>query len=396
MTLKIRVHFIRKTITSMKFRIKVSIMAFTVLLLNSCKQEIATAQPYPSTSNIVKLTDNSMPVVEFFSIVKVKLPDEYADAGYYVYADSVAIIINTKHPQPYMVTFYNLNTKKEIAGYFKKGNGPNELISVAGKLCCNYIIVRDGSSHSISRLDIDSVLIKKEAYKPTVVRLADFTIDGTYIGNNLITFPNPMYINNGYGIDGIPEFVQYDAKTGKPISNYKRNDKNFPTNLTQRTIAYCNSKYVAFWYNFPIITIYDKNFNLIKMYRDDKFKDSKIVKIEDSELLPDGFNDFFFLGCQTNNYIFTTNGRGRMEMSEVEKKGGFKWLSTPDFNIARFKNQEIWCFDTNINLVRRLKCSNTISFISCISYNEKTKQLYITAADENDENALYKCIFEKQ
>ncbi len=336
-----------------------------------------------------------MPTVEYFTVEEITLPEKYADAQYYVYNDSIAIIINNRHPQPYFVTFYNLKTKKEIAGYLKKGNGPNELISASAKMHCNYLIVRDGSSHAITRLNIDSVLMKKQAYNPTIVRLADYTHDGVYVGNNVITFPNPMYISEDFGVKGLPEFVQYDATSGKPLADYKQNDKNFPANLTQRTIAYCNSKYVAFWYKLPIVTIYDKDFNLLKMYRDDKFNDPKVVTIGESELLPDGFDDFFLFGCQTNNFIYAINGRGQMQRAEVERKGGMEWITTPEFNLTRFKDQEIWCFDTNVNLIRRLKCSTTISFISCISYNEKTKQLFITASDEDEEYCLYKCILKK-
>lgn len=383
--------------TIMKFRIKLLVVGGVVLLFNSCKQKPTVAQPYPTTKNIVRLTDKNMPAVEYYSVEKVTtLPEEYAYAEYHIYNDSIAIIVNDRHPQPYIVTFYNLNTKKEIAGYFKKGSGPDELISAAGEMHRNYLVLRDGTAHATTRLNIDSVLAENSAYKPVITRVAGLTIGCVYIGKDTITMTNPMYINDGFGVEGLPEFIQYDAKTGKLLADYKLNDKNFPPNLTQRTLAYCNSKYMAFWYCYPIITIYDKNFNLIKMYRDDKFNDPAIRHIEqNSELLTDEFTDFFLFSCQTDNFVFVTNGRGFIPRAEITRNGGFKWMQSPDFTLYRFKNQEIWCFDNDINLVRRFKCSDTIGFIRSVSYNEKSGTLYINAMDEDEEYCLFRCKIEK-
>lgn len=364
-------------------------------LFYSCNQSPADAQPYPTTKNVIRLTDQNMPAVEYFSVEKIKLPEEYTHAQYYVYNDSVVIIVNDMHPQPYILTFYNLNTQKEFVGYFKKGNGPDELISASGTMHRNYLILRDGSAHAVVRLNIDSALAEGYAYKPAITRLEGAAHSCVFAGGNTITMINPYYINDGFGVKGLPEFIQYNAKTGKLLANYKKNEKNFPANLTQRSIAYCDSKYIAFWYKYPIITIYDKDFNLIKMYRDDMFKDDAIRIVDNSEMLTESLCDFFIFSCQTNNHILATNGRGQISRSDFLKKGGFKWAQSTDFNLARFKNQEIWCFDNDMNLVRRFKCSNVISFIRSVSYNDKSKTLYINAMDEDEEYCLYKCIFKK-
>lgn len=364
-----------------------------------CNQEPAVAQPYPTTSNIVKLTDKNMPAVEYFSVKKINLPEEYAHAEYHVYNDSIVIIVNNKYPDPYFVTIYNLNTKKEIAGYFKKGNGPDELISASGKMYLNNLILIDGSTHAVTRLNIDSVLTKGYAYKPAITITESIAQSYVFLDDNTITSGNNMYISDDYGVDGIPEFVQYDAKTGKHLADYKQNDKNFPPNLTGRSIAYCNSKYIAFWYCFPIITIYDKDFNLLKMYRDDKFKDPEVADGKlgqrSSVLSVNGFASFFAFSCQTDNCIFVTNYRSYISVSDAKSKGGAKWVNSADFTRERCKDTELWCFDNDMNLVRRLKCSGNISLIQNVSYNEKTKTLFINAKDEDDEYCLYKCIFKK-
>ena len=351
----------------------------------------AIAQPYPTTDNIVRLTDQNMPAVEYFTLEKVRLPEKYADAQYFVYNDSVLIIINNQHPLPYVVTFYNLNTKKVIAGFFLDWS--DRISKGGGTMYRNTLIVCDGFAHNVVRLNVDSVLTEKFAYKPTVTQLPSL-YSCIFVDENTITMANSMYISDEYGVEGLPEFIQFDAKTGKPLANYKQNDKNYPANMTSRSIAYSNSQYIAFWSNYPIITIYDKDFNLIKMYRDDKFKDTE-VREEDLELLSDNIDEFFLFARQTDNYIFACNGRAHISREEFLKKGGFQWAQTADFTMARFKNQEIWCFDNDMNLIRRFKCKNKLGFILKVSYNEKTKNLFITTMDTNREYCLYRCKFNK-
>ena len=351
----------------------------------------AIAQPYPTTDNIVRLTDQNMPAVEYFTLEKVRLPEKYANAQYFVYNDSVLIIINNQRPQPYVVTFYNLNTQKEIAGFFLEGTWSDRISKGGGTMYRNTLIVRDGFAHIMVRFNVDSVLTEKFAYKPAITRLTSVR-SCVFVDENTITMANPMYVNGEYGVEGVPEFIQFDAKTGKPLADYKKNDKNRPANLTGRSIAYSNSKYIAFWSRYPIITIYDKDFNLLKMYRDDKFKDNE-VREDGSGFLMKDFDSFFGFACQTDNYIFANNGRGHISREEFEKKGGIQWIETIDFTIARHKNQEIWCFDNDMNLVRRFKCKNKLSLIGSVSYNEKTKNMFVTAMDTNGKYCLYQCKF---
>lgn len=363
---------------------------FLTMITVAVSSLAAIAQPYPTTDNIVRLTDQNMPAVEYFTAEKVKLPEIYANAEYHIYNDDIAIIINYKNPQPFVVTFYNLNTKKIIAGFFKKG----EMMYVGGQMRCNDFVVANGISHTVFRFNIDSVLAYGFAYSPAVTQFGTtYESSLVYVDENTIVMPNSQYITGDFGVEGLPEFILCNAKTGKPLTDYKQNNKNSPGNLMYRSIAYCNSKYVAFWHNFPIITIYDKDFNLVKMYRDDKFKDAEAIKTEPYSMLStDGLTSLFGLYCQTNNHIFVINGRSQMTRAEVLKKGGIEWLDSSQ-SLDRFKDAEIWCFDNDMNLIRRFKCKNKL--IRNVSYNEKTKNLFITAMDTNGEYCLCRCKFNK-
>ena len=368
---------------------------FLTMITVAVSSLAAIAQPYPTTDNIVRLTEQNMPAVEYFTAEKVKLPEIYANAEYHIYNDDIAIIINYTNPQPFVITFYNLNTKKIIAGFFKKG----ELRMASGQMRCNDFIVTDGILHTVSRFNIDSVLVDGFAYTPTVTQFGTtYASSLVYVDENTIAMPNSQYITGDFGVEGLPEFLLCNAKTGKPLTDYKQNNKNFPSNLTQRSIAYCNSKYVAFWHCFPIITIYDKDFNLVKMYRDDKFEDPEVAESkmgqQSSYLSVKGFASFFRFDCQTDNYIIAANGRNLITGAEVMKKGGINWVESPQY-FDRFKDAEIWCFDNDMNLVRRYKCKNKIGIILKVSYNEKTENLFIAAKDANGEVSLYRCKFNK-
>lgn len=383
-------------LASMKFKIETFIIALFVLLFaTSCKQTNKT--PYPTTDNVVLLTDENMPAVEYFTLEKIDLPEKYADDSYYVYNDSVVIIVDSEHPDPFIVTLFNLNTKEEIAGYFKKGNGPNEMISVMAKRHRNYLHLIDLGTHAASRLNIDSALTKGFDYKPVIIDLECPLIDDfVYSGQDTIIMVNQMYINDGYGVSNLPEFIKYDAKTGDLLNDYKRNEVNMPANMIQRSIVNLGNKYAVLWGTLPIITIYDQNLNLVKLYRDSKYKDPDILVYDEGlpMLAVDGFSLFFSLNCQTDNYFFAQNIRHQMTGTEFGRKGGIKWLSSEDARFGRYKDTEIWCFNNNAELVRRFKSRENI-ILHRSSYNEKTGKLYVEAKDKDEETNLYLCVFDK-
>ncbi|MBP5369889.1 MAG: hypothetical protein J6Z01_15700 [Bacteroidales bacterium] len=241
---------------------------------------------YPVPDEVTMLTDENMPEVETFTMEKIPLPAKYQNSNYYVYQDSLVVVRNNANPllnnnsnsnsNPYVICVYNLNTQQEIAGYLKKGDGPNEFLSFGGHFNNENLLLKDGNLHAFTQINMDSIVIKRYNYVPKILYHDAFMMtDFALLGNDTIVSANGMFIK-GFDVDEVPEFELYDAKTGKALQKYPKNEKNIPAPSVMRTMTYSNSKYIVCWNRFPVISIYDKNFNIIKQYRDSKYEDCKL------------------------------------------------------------------------------------------------------------------------
>ncbi|MCQ2973491.1 MAG: hypothetical protein MJ211_01625 [Bacteroidales bacterium] len=362
---------------------KVIFFVLILLFFASCSQKQTY---YPVPDEVTMLIEDNMPEVETFTLEKISLPTKYQNSKYFVYDDSLVVILNNSNPNPYLVSVYNLNTKQEIAGYFKKGNGPNEFMNLYGYSHNKNLLLQDGNLHALTQLNIDSIILKGNNYIPKITyHDAQVMTDFVFLGNDTIVSANGMFIK-GFGVDNVSEFELYDANTGKALQKYPQNEKNFPPNAVYRTITYSNSKFVVFWSLFPVISIYDKNFNIIKQYRDAKFKDC-LLTIQEEEFnnikSVDDFLLYFTFGCETDNFIVASNYRYNIKREMIN----------PQSNIDFSKDYEMWIFDTDMNFKRRLKPKNSVNEnIWLVSYCENSNNFYLTCTDEDEEFALYKCI----
>lgn len=368
----------------------INCLLFVVAFLSACSPK--SESHYPECKNVIEISENE-PAVEYFTLKKIDLPVKYAGGEYFVYNDSIAIIVNSKNPHPFIVTFYNLNTKEEIAGYFKKGNGPSEMLNVAADLKRNYLYVSDYSLNTDTRVNIDSVLIKKNDYAPVFVHF-DSSIRSDafeYVADDTITAINEWYMK-GFGASELPEFVQYDAKTGEPFAEIEENTDIYPGTPYGRSMAYTNAGYIVFWARFPVVTVYDKSFKMTKIYKDPYYDFPKLTQVNNSPMLwEDGDSFFFNFGTQTNNFIFANSPRFRVPSGNSK----IEFYKSQDFAKKLYEKYEIFCFDNNFNLVRRFKPQNGIIYPHGISYCEQSGNMYITSMDEDEDYCLYKCIFEK-
>lgn len=370
--------------------IKLTVVAIISILISSCNNSYE--KYYPDVDRVVELTDDNMPAVEYFTLEKIDLPEKYAASNYHVYHDSIVIIVNDEHPSPYVVTFYNLNTNQEIAGYFQKGSGPNEVISISSTIRHNNLLISDYSNYGVAKLNIDSVLLKGNDYYPQIYRITDIAIDFDFVNDSIITMINPNY-TNVFGVKNSPEFVHFNINTGEPLENYLTEQNFYSGNASNRTFAFNGKEYAVFWQLYPVITIYDSIFNPILAYRDPKFKDPKLGitgqypmadEIETNSL-------FFCLLEQTDNNIVVGNSNYQIMRSELS----INKIRDPKFKYERNKNYEIWLFDNDFHIRKRYKSKYGLSVTIACSYCEQSGSLYLTTMNKDEDYCLYKCIFEK-
>ncbi|MCQ2973488.1 MAG: hypothetical protein MJ211_01610 [Bacteroidales bacterium] len=361
------------------------LLILILLIFASCSQNQSNKTCYyPVPEEVTMLTEDNMPKVETFTLEKIPLPTKYLMNYCYVYQDSLVVSINYSNPNPYIISVYNLNTQQEIAGYFKKGNGPNELMSFNGYLHNNNLFIRDGNLHALTQLNMDSVILKGNNYTP-IITFCDALLmsDFVYLGNDTIVSANGMFIK-GFDVDEVNEFELYDAKTGKALKEYPLNEKNFPPPTVLRTMTFSNSKFIVFWEKFPIISIYDKNFNIISQFRDAIFDDNVMSFVDDNNTIAskEYFSFYFNFSCKTENNIIVHNFRYNIK---------YKDLKSPE-EIDANATYETWIFDADMNLKRRLKPEVKLENVRKVSYSEKSNTFYLNCNDEDGELALYKCI----
>ncbi len=354
------------------------------LLAISCNNK---GYEFPKAPEQVFLTEENMPPVEYFTLEKVEVPEvAEMDERFFVYADTLLITVQNRLPKPYLLSVYNLKTKKLIAGYFTKGGGPNELITAYCIFRKNEIFVVDVVQNKWVVLNIDSILSLKNNYVPTIIQTDGICTEITRCVNDTLIGINDFHFY-GFGYDNVPEFVKVSCTDGKfPVGSIPKTMKNSgPMSINMR-ISYFNEhtrQYIVAWRNFPYIDIFDESFNLQKQYIGPDNEMPNIVESNDIGVFwsVDSIRTkYYSVGCQIENYTILLNDRFC--------SGRYEWKKL---------NPEIYCFDKSLNMVRRFKQKDEDfkSVIMFPSYCEKSGNLYFNMEDDNNDMALYKCIFEK-
>lgn len=340
---------------------------------------------YPRTDNVVNLTEDSLPPLEYFLLMEMEVPDKYKMPTCYMYDDSIMLIVTEENPSPYLITVMNYNTKEIIAEYCEYGGSRKKTKSMSIVQRKNYFNLKDYVKCNVSRLCMDSVIARRGEYALQWTSFALFNIlDFDYVNDSTITWGNPEYIK-GFGLKGIPNFVQTNLR-GHFLAEYPRSKNIYTASALFRTMAINGSRYMEFWENYPVINVYDRNFRIEKQYRDTKFKDTELF-LTDNSLMEKGVSlECFEFGCQTDKYVLVNNYR-----SSLAFEGNVVSNNDPAFGA----NHEIWFFDTNCNLVRRMRCKNLKGQVMGLSYCDKTGNLYMSVVKDKDHCAFYKCVIDK-
>ena len=326
------------------------------------------------------ITDESLPE---FCDSKAEIVEIGYDSIYetecYVYHDSVLIQFDIKHSGQY---YFNISLLKDdhcIAQYFKRGDGPNELLNpCVDEFEENRIKICDLSTNRKGFFDIDSAIAYGNRYTPKIYQNPDRGQGECWPNDTVCVTVNGQYIE-GFGLDGIKEFVAYDVKNEKPLIDSKENTKCFPFNVTGGGIVYSreNNKYCVCYMSRPRYAILDSTLTFTKKVVGPDPDDGSFHIEEGGEVWHDGVKStYFHHPTCTKKYIIACNTRmykTRYSDEEVSKRTEVYLLNWEGEIVAR----------------RKMNCLPL-----SLSYSDETRTLYYTATDEEGERKLYRCRLE--
>ncbi len=354
------------------------------MCLYSCQNNSKHIYPSPDVDNITYFEDMQMPEVENYKLQQLPTPEDNPNGEYFVYADTVLIVVNFMgNPEHDVFTCYNLNTLDSIAGIIKIEDDSDEMIGDMPKYRNGNLDVHNVIDNTIYSLCVDSILEKKDKYEPYITQIDDRICDFVFKGDTVIV-SNDSYVN-GFGVSPeVPNFISLSRETGQSFNKIVANQECFPGSASLRSFFY-NTKldqYFEIWVSFPVINIYDKNFELIKQY---KYRNHEDITFEPTgewnTLMPKDYNFVYYFeyACQTEKYFYViANNIPTYGLSEGED----------------FTKQEIWCFDYDNNLKRRIRIKNHEFNDFLLSVNEQTGNIYLCSITSEGETSLYKLIKE--
>lgn len=103
----------------------------------------------------VSVKENAKPLKA--EIVEVSYDFIYAK-DFFVYQDSIMIVLNKAYKDVHFVEFYNLNSNLVINRFISVGNGPGEMLNTLAHIRKNELFVHDFAKNQIGIINIDSVL----------------------------------------------------------------------------------------------------------------------------------------------------------------------------------------------------------------------------------------------
>ncbi|WP_442795907.1 BF3164 family lipoprotein [Pelobium manganitolerans] len=118
--------------------------------------------------------------------------------SYAVIRDSFLFVTNWDG-YPFFIEVYKLGSKRLVTKIAKKGRGPNEFLSCS--LICrdpedDFFLVRDIIKQTVTKYNIDSVIMKGENYKPRQISLPRYTKDVAFLDSKNLIGYNFYYLKS--------------------------------------------------------------------------------------------------------------------------------------------------------------------------------------------------------
>lgn len=290
---------------------------------------------------------------------------------FFVYQDSILVVINKPHKDGSFVNLFNLNSNELLRSFILLGNGPLEMINVIAHLRNNELIVHDFAKNQILCVNLDSALVSPNYKNVPPLKFSNGVgspFVTFYNDKKLLIMLNPYYFSNeNLRIDnGVSRFIVGDTKINDDLEEIA-SDLYYTYNVSQGFIIpnIANNRIIYASNFYDELEIYDNELHLLKRIEGpDKLK--PVFRRHGKEII---FNkivpytyrsyamskDFFYLSYIGDNYV---PGKNRLQ----------------DFDSWIFK------FDWNGTL---MESYHSNEYISTLSLSDSDDKFYARGFDEN-------------
>ena len=358
------------------------LLALCLLIICSCKEQTKTET---LTGEIIQLTEETLPPMKEFYSERLRFPhEEMFNVPYtFVYHDTIVALFERQNFDSHFIYVINLNTGKIYGEYFKKGNGPGELMRPSFDIRNNHLFVHDPHLWAVARMSIDSIIEKGNDYKvePKFVKSWDAILDNDMPNDTTLVAIDPYYIHDGRYEQGISQLFKVDLRTGERVVPFEPdNDMKFSDRIFGGFILHFDDKlFYAYKYK-PIISFLDSNYEPIRTYVGPEPDDLKYKEVGDQSTLEHDADGYYMYSSgleESENYIFIINYRYHNK-EELSLRGC---------------DTEIWQFEkSTMDFVARYH-PNVNYEINTLSYSEATNTFYFNLA--KDEFELHKSVWEE-
>lgn len=345
-------------------------MAAAILLIScSNKYDMTFPEAYEIDKNIreesIKL--NVETVEDSYKFINAK--------DFFVYRDSILVVLNKANRDYHFVELYNLNAKDTIARFIRMGNGPGEMLLAGAHMRQDTLFVHDVAKNQIAFIDLEKAIyepdysIRMLQFKPSVA--VPFV---SFVNADKLILLNPYYFKNrSIKIDNdVPRIIVHDLNQGTEIDlgDHKYNAFNVSQGFI---IPFPLKNRIVFASLFdPVIEIYDENLSPVKaVYGPDKLIPSYSIT-ENNAICFRNYSTYGYLGYYASeNYFYTTYVGDYLEPSERSK----------DLTSSIFK------FDWDGNLIQTY---SSPVYLNNLSLSADGKTFYSRGYDEDGTVVLWK------
>ncbi len=246
---------------------------------------------------------------------------------FFVYRDSVLIVVNKPNSDCATLQLYNLKTQRPIADYLSQGKGPNEVLEASVNLEGDILILRDFIRKQVAFISLDSLLSVK-GYTIPLRQYRYISFGLNRMGNGRTVFENPYCFQaKKQGIDNkASRFLLGDAQTTlADFGTYRYNTFN----VSQGFVVMNPDRNVLVYASLsePVVELRDTVLNLQKRIKGpDSFDDIRYKVREDDTSIPDvvyqGIVPYAYVGycCDSVGfYLAYTDARLSGEMTDERR-----------------------------------------------------------------------------